>query len=152
MVVARLKSFSGFAGVLALTLIVIPVVIRTTENMLSLIPNALREAAYALGTPKWKVVLSVTLTSARAGVLTGILLALARISGETAPLLFTALSNQFWTSDLLAPMASLPVTIFKFAMSPYENWQKLAWAGVFLITMGVLLLNILARLLFKNKH
>jgi phosphate transport system permease protein len=152
MVVAQLKSFSGFAGVLALTLIVIPVVIRTTENMLSLIPNALREAAYALGTPKWKVVLSVTLTSARAGVLTGILLALARISGETAPLLFTALSNQFWTSDLLAPMASLPVTIFKFAMSPYENWQKLAWAGVFLITMGVLLLNILARLLFKNKH
>jgi phosphate transport system permease protein len=152
MVVAQLKSFSGFAGVLALTLIVIPVVIRTTENMLSLIPNALREAAYALGTPKWKVVLSVTLTSARAGVLTGILLALARISGETAPLLFTALSNQFWTADLLAPMASLPVTIFKFAMSPYENWQKLAWAGVFLITMGVLLLNILARLLFKNKH
>ncbi len=152
MVVARLKSFSGFAGVLALTLIVIPVVIRTTENMLSLIPNALREAAYALGTPKWKVVLSVTLTTARAGVLTGVLLALARISGETAPLLFTALSNQFWTSDLLAPMASLPVTIFKFAMSPYENWQKLAWAGVFLITMGVLLLNILARLLFKNKH
>ena len=152
MVVAQLKSFSGFAGVLALTLIVIPVVIRTTENMLSLIPNALREAAYALGTPKWQVVLSVTLTSARAGVLTGILLALARISGETAPLLFTALSNQFWTSDLLAPMASLPVTIFKFAMSPYENWQKLAWAGVFLITMGVLLLNILARLLFKNKH
>ena len=152
MVVARLKSFSGFAGVLALTLIVIPVVIRTTENMLSLIPNALREAAYALGTPKWKVVLSVTLTTARAGVLTGVLLAIARVTGETAPLLFTALSNQFWTSDLLAPMASLPVTIFKFAMSPYENWQKLAWAGVFLITMGVLLLNILARLLFKNKH
>ena len=152
MVVARLKGFSGFAGVLALALIVIPVVIRTTENMLSLIPNALREAAYALGTPKWKVIMSVTLKMARAGVLTGILLAVARISGETAPLLFTALSNQFWTSNLGEPMASLPVTIFKFAMSPYENWQKLAWAGVFIITMGVLLLNILARVLFKNKH
>jgi phosphate transport system permease protein len=152
MVVAQLKSFSGFAGVLALALIVIPVVIRTTENMLSLIPNALREAAYALGTPKWKVIMSVTLKSARAGVMTGILLALARISGETAPLLFTALSNQFWTSNLGEPMASLPVTIFKFAMSPYENWQKLAWAGVLLITMGVLALNILARILFKNKH
>ena len=151
-VVAKMKSFSGFAGILALALIVIPVVIRTTENMLSLIPNALREAAYALGTPKWKVIMSVTLKSARAGVLTGIRLALARISGETAPLLFTALSNQFWTSDLSAPMASLPVTIFKFAMSPYENWQKLAWAGVFIITIGVLLLNILARVLFKNKH
>ena len=151
-VVARMKSFSGLAGILALALIVIPVVIRTTENMLSLIPNALREAAYALGTPKWKVILSVTLKSARAGVLTGILLALARISGETAPLLFTALSNQFWTSNLGEPMASLPVTIFKFAMSPYENWQKLAWAGVFIITIGVLLLNILARVLFKNKH
>ncbi|MBB4841591.1 phosphate transport system permease protein [Paucibacter oligotrophus] len=152
LVVARMQSFSGFAGVLALALIVIPVVIRQTENMLSLIPNALREAAYALGTPKWKVILSVTLKAARAGVLTGILLALARISGETAPLLFTALSNQFWTSDMSQPMASLPVTIFKFAMSPYENWQKLAWAGVFIITMGVLLLNILARVLFKNKH
>ena len=151
-VVARLKSFSGMAGALALALLVIPVVIRTTENMLSLVPNALREAAYALGTPKWKVILSITLKAARAGVITGILLALARVSGETAPLLFTALSNQFWTSDLSAPMASLPVTIFKFAMSPYENWQKLAWAGVFLITMGVLLLNILARVLFKNKH
>ena len=151
-VVAPLRGFSGFAGVLALALIVIPVVIRTTENMLSLIPNALREAAYALGTPKWKVISSVTLKAARAGVITGILLALARIAGETAPLLFTALSNQFWTSDLTKPMASLPVTIFKFAMSPYENWQKLAWAGVFLITLGVLLLNILARILFKNKH
>jgi phosphate transport system permease protein len=127
-------------------------VIRTTENMLSLIPNALREAAYALGTPKWKVISAVTLKAARAGVITGILLALARIAGETAPLLFTALSNQFWTSNLTQPMASLPVTIFKFAMSPYENWQKLAWAGVFLITLGVLLLNILARILFKNKH
>ena len=151
-VVARFKSFSGIAGVLALALIVIPVVIRTTENMLSLIPNALREAAYALGTPKWKVIWSVTLKAARAGVITGVLLAVARISGETAPLLFTALSNQFWTSDLREPMASLPVTIFKFAMSPYENWQKLAWAGVFIITMGVLLLNIAARALLRNKH
>ena len=151
-VVARLKSFSGFAGVLALALIVIPVVINTTQNMLSLIPNALREAAYALGTPKWIVISSVTLKSARAGVITGVLLAVARISGETAPLLFTALSNQFWTSDLSQPMASLPVTIFKFAMSPYENWQKLAWAGVFLITLGVLLLNISARVFLRNKH
>ena len=151
-VVARMRSFSGLAGVLALALIVIPVVIRTTENMLSLIPNALREAAYALGTPKWKVISSVTLKAARAGVITGILLALARISGETAPLLFTALSNQFWTSNLFEPMASLPVTIFKFAMSPYENWQKLAWAGVFLITIGVLVLNILARIFLRNKH
>lgn len=151
-VVARFKSFSGWAGVLALALIVIPVVIRTTENMLSLIPNALREAAYALGTPKWKVISSITLKAARAGVVTGVLLAIARIAGETAPLLFTALSNQFWTSNLGEPMASLPVTIFKFAMSPYENWQKLAWAGVFLITLGVLGLNILARVLFRNKH
>jgi phosphate transport system permease protein len=151
-IVARMKSFSGWAGILALALIVIPVVIRTTENMLSLIPNALREAAYALGTPKWKVIMTVTLKSARAGVLTGVLLALARIAGETAPLLFTALSNQFWTSDLSSPMASLPVTIFKFAMSPYENWQQLAWAGVFLITMGVLVLNILARTFLRNKH
>ena len=151
-VVAPMHGFSAYAGVLALALIVIPVVIRTTENMLGLIPNALREAAYALGTPKWKVIGSITLKAARAGVVTGVLLALARIAGETAPLLFTALSNQFWTSDLGQPMASLPVTIFKFAMSPYENWQKLAWAGVFLITVGVLLLNILARVLFRNKH
>ena len=151
-VVARFKSFSGWAGVLALALIVVPVVIRTTENMLSLIPAALREAAYALGAPKWKVTMSITLKAAGAGVLTGVLLAFARIAGETAPLLFTALSNQFWTSDLSKPMASLPVTIFKFAMSPYENWQKLAWAGVFLITLGVLLLNIAARVLFRQKH
>jgi phosphate transport system permease protein len=151
-VVVQMKNFSGFAGVLALALIVIPVVIRTTENMLSLIPNALREAAYALGTPKWRVIMTITLKSAWAGVMTGILLALARVSGETAPLLFTALSNQFWTSNLNEPMASLPVTIFKFAMSPYENWQKLAWAGVFIITLGVLVLNILARVLFRNKH
>ncbi|MCC7544390.1 MAG: phosphate ABC transporter permease PstA [Aquabacterium sp.] len=150
-VVARSKTFSGWAGVLALALIVVPVVIRTTENMLSLVPHALREAAYALGTPKWRVILTITLKSARAGVITGVLLAVARISGETAPLLFTALSNQFWTSDLGTPMASLPVTIFKFAMSPYENWQKLAWAGVFLITMGVLLLNIIARTVFRQR-
>ena len=151
LVVVGMRGFSGYAGILALALIVIPVVIRTTENMLSLIPNSFREAAYALGTPKWKVIMSVTLKSARAGVLTGILLAFARISGETAPLLFTALSNQFWTSDLSQPMASLPVTIFKFAMSPYENWQQLAWAGVFLITVGVLGLNILARVLTRSK-
>jgi len=151
-VVAQLRSYSAFAGILALALIVIPVVIRTTENMLSLIPNALREAAYALGTPKWKVVSSVTLKAARAGVITGILLALARIAGETAPLLFTALSNQFWSTSLGEPMASLPVTIFKFAMSPYENWRDLAWAGVLIITLGVLALNILARVLFRNKN
>jgi phosphate transport system permease protein len=150
-VVARTQTFSAGAGVLALALIVIPVVIRTTENILALIPNALREAAYALGTPKWRVILTVTLRAARAGVITGVLLAFARIAGETAPLLFTALSNQFWTSDLSQPMASLPVTIFKFAMSPYENWQKLAWAGVFLITMGVLILNIVARTFFRNR-
>ncbi|MCE2658719.1 MAG: phosphate ABC transporter permease PstA [Rubrivivax sp.] len=151
-VVAKTKSFSGAAGVLALSLIVIPVVLRTTADMLSLVPNALREAAYALGTPKWKVIWSVTLKASRAGVVTGVLLAVARIAGETAPLLFTALSNQFWTMNLAEPMASLPVTIFKFAMSPYENWQKLAWAGVFLITLGVLALNILARVLFKNRY
>lgn len=150
-VVARFKAFSGWAGVLALALIVIPVVIRTTENMLALIPNALREAAYALGTPKWKVIMSITLKSARAGVITGILLAVARIAGETAPLLFTALSNQFWSTDMSGPMASLPVTIFKFAMSPYENWQKLAWAGVFIITITVLALNIIARSLFRQR-
>jgi phosphate transport system permease protein len=151
-VVSRFKSFSGYAGILALSLIVIPVVIRTTENMLQLVPSGLREAAYALGAPKWKVILSITLKAARAGVLTGVLLAVARIAGETAPLLFTALSNQFWTSSLGEPMASLPVTIFKFAMSPYENWQQLAWAGVFLITMAVLALNILARVLTRNKN
>ncbi|MCZ8109325.1 MAG: phosphate ABC transporter permease PstA [Betaproteobacteria bacterium] len=151
-VVAQVRSFSGWAGILALALIVIPVVVRTTENMLSLIPNALREAAYALGSPKWKVISSVTLRAARAGVITGVLLALARIAGETAPLLFTALNNQFFTSDLGEPMASLPVTIFKYAMSPYENWRELAWVGVFLITLGVLGLNILARVLFRKKH
>ena len=152
MVVARFKSFSAYAGIVALALIVIPVVIRTTENMLQLVPPGLREAAYALGAPKWKVILSITLKAARTGVITGILLAVARIAGETAPLLFTALSNQFWTSSLNQPMASLPVTIFKFAMSPYENWQKLAWAGVFLITLAVLALNVAARVLTRSKH
>ena len=150
-VVSHFKSFSGYAGVVALSLLVIPVVIRTTENMLQLVPAGLREAAYALGAPKWKVILSITLKAARAGVITGVLLAVARIAGETAPLLFTALSNQFWTSNLGEPMASLPVTIFKFAMSPYENWQKLAWAGVFIITLAVLGLNILARVLTRGK-
>ncbi len=150
-VVSRFKSFSGYAGILALSLLVIPVVIRTTENMLQLVPPGLREAAYALGAPKWKVILSITLKAARTGVITGVLLAVARIAGETAPLLFTALSNQFWTSSLGEPMASLPVTIFKFAMSPYENWQKLAWAGVFIITAAVLGLNILARVLTRSK-
>jgi phosphate transport system permease protein len=151
-VVSRFKSFSGWAGVMALALIVIPVVIRTTENMLQLVPAGLREAAYALGAPKWKVIISITLRAARSGVVTGILLAVARIAGETAPLLFTALNNQFWTADLTQPMASLPVTIFKFAMSPYENWQQLAWAGVFLITVAVLGLNILARVLTRSKN
>ncbi|VTU31635.1 Phosphate transport system permease protein PstA [Variovorax sp. PBL-H6] len=150
--VAYFRSFSGLAGAMALALIVIPVVIRTTENMLQLVPAGLREAAYALGTPKWRVIMSITLRAARAGVVTGILLAVARIAGETAPLLFTALNNQFWTADMTQPMASLPVTIFKFAMSPYENWQQLAWAGVFLITVAVLALNILARVLTRNKH
>jgi len=147
--VSTFKTFSGWAGIMALALIVIPVVIRTTENMLQLIPSGLREAAYALGAPKWKVIMSITLKAARAGVVTGVLLAVARIAGETAPLLFTALNNQFWTSSLSEPMASLPVTIFKFAMSPYENWQKLAWAGVFLITLAVLALNILARIITR---
>lgn len=150
-VVVRFKSFSGMAGVIALALIVIPVVIRTTENMLVLVPSSLREAAYALGTPKWKVIIMVTLRAARAGVITGVLLAVARIAGETAPLLFTALNNQFWNADMSKPMASLPVTIFKFAMSPYENWQQLAWAGVFLITVAVLGLNILARFITRQK-
>ncbi|MCC2634251.1 phosphate ABC transporter permease PstA [Ramlibacter sp.] len=148
-VVARFKQFSGWAGVIALALIVIPIVIRTTENMLLLVPSALREAAYALGAPKWKVIMKITLRAARAGVVTGVLLAIARIAGETAPLLFTALNNQFFTSSLSEPMASLPVTIFKFAMSPYENWQQLAWAGVFIITLAVLGLNILARVLTR---
>jgi phosphate transport system permease protein len=129
---------------------VIPVVIRTTENMLSLIPNSLREAAYALGTPKWKVIWSVTLRAARAGVVTGVLLAVARIAGETAPLLFTALNNQFWSTDLSQPMANLPVVIFQFAMSPYDSWHALAWAGALIITLSVLALSIVARFLLRK--
>ena len=148
--VAPVGKFSAIAGALALALIVIPVVVRTTENMLLLIPNSLREAAFALGAPKWIVIMRVTVRSAKAGIVTGVLLAVARISGETAPLLFTALSNQFWSLDLNGPMANLPVTIFKFAMSPFADWQQLAWAGVFLITMGVLALNIAARVFFKE--
>ena len=150
-VVARYKHFSGWAGAIALALIVIPIVIRTTENMLLLVPSGLREAAYALGAPKWKVISRITLRAARAGVVTGVLLAVARIAGETAPLLFTALNNQFFTSNMNEPIASLPVTIFKFAMSPYENWQQLAWAGVFIITLAVLGLNILARILTRSR-
>ena len=150
-VVAQVTSFSAWAGIVALALIVVPVVIRTTENMLSLVPASLREAAYALGTPKWRVITRITLRAASSGVITGVLLAVARIAGETAPLLFTALNNQFWNGDLAKPMASLPVTIFKFAMSPYENWQQLAWAAVFLITLAVLGLNILARVLTRQK-
>jgi phosphate transport system permease protein len=151
-VVAQTRSFSASAGIIALALIVIPVVVRTTENMLSLVPNALREATFALGAPKWVMIWRVSLKAARAGVVTGVLLALARIAGETAPLLFTALSNQFFTLNLGEPMANLPVTIFKFAMSPFSNWQQMAWAGVFLITIGVLTLNILARVLFRQKN
>lgn len=148
--VAKVGNFSGLAGVIALVLIVIPVVVRTTENMLILVPNSLREAAFALGAQRYQVITLVTLRASRAGIITGVLLAVARIAGETAPLLFTALSNQFWSLDLNEPMANLPVTIFKFAMSPFSDWQELAWAGVFLITMGVLALNIIARTLFKD--
>jgi phosphate transport system permease protein len=151
-VVTRMKAFSGFAGILALALIVIPVVIRTTESMLALVPSGQREAAYALGAPKWKVILSITLRASVAGVVTGVLLAVARISGETAPLLFTALNNDFWSSNLLQPMANLPATIFKFANSSYENWPPLAWAGVLIITVTVLGLNIVARLLTRSKN
>ena len=148
--VFQVGHFSAWAGALALALIVIPIVVRTTENMLRLVPDSLREAAIALGTPQWKVIMRVTLRSVRAGVITGVLLAVARISGETAPLLFTALNNQFWTTDLNAPMANLPVVIFQFAMSPYNDWQQLAWAGALLITLAVLLLNVAARLLFRQ--
>ncbi len=151
--VVSVGHFSGWAGSMALALIVIPVVVRTTENMLRLVPNSLREAAAALGAPQWKVILGVTLRASKAGVLTGILLAVARISGETAPLLFTALNNQFWNSNMNAPMANLPIVIFQFAMSPYDDWHTLAWAGSLLITFSVLALNILARVLgSKNAH
>ncbi len=149
--VTQVKHFSGWGGALALSILVIPIVIRTTENMLRLVPNTLREAAAALGAPQWKVINFVTLRAARAGIITGVLLAVARISGETAPLLFTALNNQFWNANMNQPMANLPVVIFQFAMSPYDDWHKLAWAGALLITFSVLALNILARVLFRQK-
>jgi phosphate transport system permease protein len=149
--VATVGNFSGYAGSMALSLIAIPVVMRTTENMLRLVPGSLREAAFALGAPRWKVSTMVTLRAAKSGVMTGILLAVARISGETAPLLFTALNNQFFSTNMGAPMANLPVVIFQFAMSPYDNWVRLAWAGALLITMTVLILNILARVVFREK-
>jgi len=149
--VAQVGHFSGWGGALALSIIVIPVVIRTTENMLKLVPNSLREAAAALGAPQWKIITKITIRASRAGILTGILLAVARISGETAPLLFTALNNQFENLDMNKPMANLPVVIFQFAMSPYEDWQRLAWGGALLITFSVLGLNILARILFRQK-
>lgn len=146
------QSFSGWAGALALALIVIPIVVRTTENMLNLVPNTLREAAYALGTPKWKLVSTVTLKAAKAGLTTGILLAFARITGETAPLLFTALNNQYFSTDISEPMANLPNTIYQFAMSPYDNWHALAWAAALLITATILLLNIMARFIGGRDH
>jgi phosphate transport system permease protein len=149
--VATVGGFSGWAGTLALSLIAVPVVVRTTENMLRLVPGSLREAAFALGAPRWKVATMVTLRAARSGVMTGLLLAIARISGETAPLLFTALNNQFFSTDMSQPMANLPVVIFQFAMSPYENWIRLAWGGALLITLSVLLLNIVARVFLREK-
>lgn len=151
LIVVYMGHFSGWAGIAALALIQLPIIVRTTENMLLLVPNTLREAAYALGTPRWRVILKITLKASLSGIVTGVLLAIARIAGETAPLLFTALSNQFWSTDLSHPIANLPVTIFKFAMSPYIEWQQLAWVGVLLITLFVLFLNILARLLFNRK-
>jgi phosphate transport system permease protein len=150
--VAQVKHFSGWAGSFALALIAIPVVLKTTENMLRLVPGSLREAAFALGAPHWKVTNYVTLRAARSGVMTGLLLALARISGETAPLLFTALNNQFFSTNMNAPMANLPVVIFQFAMSPYDNWVSLAWAGALLITLSVLVLNIIARVVFRERN
>jgi phosphate transport system permease protein len=149
--VATSHHFSGWAGAFALALIVIPVVVRTTENMLKLVPDCLREAAAALGAPKWKIIMMVTLRASKPGIVTGILLALSRISGETAPLLFTALNNSFWSLNMNAPMANLPVVIFQFAMSPYDDWHKLAWAGSLIITFGVLGLNIIARFIFRKK-
>ena len=150
--VAQVKHFSGWAGAVALGLIVVPVVVRTTDDMLKLVPNTLREAAMALGCPSWKMVVFVTYRAARTGILTGILLAIARISGETAPLLFTALNNQFWSGDLNAPMASLPVVIFQFALSPYKEWQQLAWTGALIITLAVLTLSIVARVLSAREQ
>ena len=149
--VATVGNFSGYAGSLALSLIAVPVIMRTTENMLRLVPGSLREAAFALGAPRWKVSTFITLRAAKSGVMTGVLLAIARISGETAPLLFTALNNQFFSTNMGAPMANLPVVIFQFAMSPYDNWVRLAWAGALLITLTVLVLNILARVFFREK-
>ena len=148
--VLHVGHFSGWAGSMALALIAIPVVVRTTENMLRLVPNSLREAAIALGAPMWKVILMVTLRAVRGGVVTGVLLAVARISGETAPLLFTALNNQFFSADMNAPMATLPDVIFQFAMSPFDDWKTLAWAAALMITLAVLLLNILARTVFRQ--
>ena len=150
--VAQVGHFSGWAGALALAVIVVPVVVRTTSDMLKLVPNSLREAAVALGCPTWKMITMVSYRAARAGILTGILLAIARISGETAPLLFTALNNQFTSTNMNAPMANLPVVIFQFAMSPYDDWQRLAWGGAALITLLVLAINIAARMLFSKKH
>lgn len=150
LVVAQVKSFSGWAGIVALALLIIPVVIRTTDNMLRLVPNALREAAYALGSPKWKVILGITLRAAQAGVVTGVLLAVARVAGETAPLLFTALSNQFMSLNMNGPMANLPVVIYQYAASPFKDWNNLAWAGATLITLLVLGINIIARNLFRK--
>jgi phosphate transport system permease protein len=149
--VATLGGFSGWAGSVALSLIAIPVVVRTTENMLLLVPTALREAAFAVGAPRWQVSLKVTLRAVKAGVVTGILLAVARIMGETAPLLFTALNNQFFSTDMSEPMGNLPVVIFQFAMSPYDNWVSLAWGGALLIALIVLAINIIARVMFRNK-
>jgi len=149
--VARVGHFSGWAGTVALSLIGIPVMVRTTENMLRLVPQTLREAAFGLGAPRWKVATFITLRAAKSGVVTGLLLAIARISGETAPLLFTALNNQFFSSDMNQPMANLPVVIFQFAMSPYDNWVRLAWGGALLITLTVLLLNVVARVVIRDK-
>jgi phosphate transport system permease protein len=149
--VASVGHFSGYAGSMALSLIAIPVVMRTTENILRLVPGSLREAAFALGAPRWKVSIMVTLRAAKSGVITGVLLAIARISGETAPLLFTALNNQFFSTNMAAPMSNLPVVIFQFAMSPYENWIQLAWGGALIITFAVLFLNIVARVMFREK-
>jgi phosphate transport system permease protein len=150
-VVMHMKHFSGWAGSMAISLIAVPVIVRTTDNMLAMVPVSLREAAYALGAPQWKVAMTIRLRAVRAGILTGVLLAVARISGETAPLLFTALNNQFFSTNMNQPMANLPVVIFQFAMSPYDNWRALAWGGSLLIAAGVLGLNILSRTLFRHK-
>ena len=148
--VSKVKHFSGFAGTIALSLLAVPVIVKTTENILRLVPNTLREAAYALGAPKWKVSITVILRAAKSGVITGILLAVARVSGETAPLLFTALNNQFFSTDMNRPISTLPVVIYQFAMSPYLNWVNLAWGGALIITLTVLGLNILARVFFRE--